>query len=97
MVVRGGAGDTAAVLEVWGRSGGVLAELHVPKALHGAVYNDGWFGSGLAWAPDESRVAYVAEVRGGGGGWSRGVAGRGQGREQRRLRRLPGAALLAWP
>lgn len=36
--------------------------LQVPKALHGSIYNDGWFGSGAAWSPDESRLAYVAEV-----------------------------------
>ena len=30
--------------------------------LHGSVYNDGWFGNGAAWAPDEDRLAYVAEV-----------------------------------
>lgn len=33
------------VLEVWDRCR-LLKELHVPKALHGAVYNDGWFGMG---------------------------------------------------
>lgn len=62
--MRAGTNDTSAVVEVWGR-GAVLQELHVPKALHGAVYNDGWFGAGAAWSPDESRVAYVAEVGGG--------------------------------
>lgn len=51
---------TSAVLEVWGRFG-VLKELHVPKAQHGAVFADGWF-SGCAWSPDEQRVAYVAEA-----------------------------------
>lgn len=34
-----------AVLELWDRSR-LLAELHVPKSLHGSVYNDGWFGTG---------------------------------------------------
>ena len=34
-----------AVLEVWDRCR-LLKELHVPKALHGAIYNDGWFGTG---------------------------------------------------
>jgi Acylamino-acid-releasing enzyme, N-terminal domain len=34
----------------------------VPKMLHGSIYNDGWFGSGAAWSPDEGRLAYVAEV-----------------------------------
>ena len=47
LVVRAGpaGSDASAVLEVWDRSR-VLHELHVPKALHGAVYNDGWFGTG---------------------------------------------------
>ncbi len=40
----------------------VTKELLVPKKQHGGVYNDGWFGSGAAWSPDESRLAYVAEV-----------------------------------
>ena len=40
----------------------VTKELHVPKKLHGAIFNDGWFGTGAAWNADESRVAYVAEV-----------------------------------
>ena len=35
----------AAVLEVWDRSR-CLHELHVPKSLHGGVFNDGWFGTG---------------------------------------------------
>lgn len=61
LVVRAGAGEASAVLEVWGR-GRLLQELHVPKGLHGALYNDGWFGAGAAWSPDESKLAYVAEV-----------------------------------
>ena len=40
----------------------VTKELFVPKKQHGGVYNDGWFGNGAAWSPDESRLAYVAEV-----------------------------------
>ncbi len=40
----------------------VTKELIVPKKQHGGVYNDGWFGGGAAWSPDESRLAYVAEV-----------------------------------
>ena len=40
----------------------VTKELLVPKKQHGGVYNDGWFGSDAAWSPDESRLAYVAEV-----------------------------------
>ncbi len=66
--MRGGTGETAAVLEIWGR-GSLLKEIHVPKALHGGVYNDGWFGAGAAWSPDETRLAYVAEVRRGTHVW----------------------------
>lgn len=36
----------AAVLEVWDRSR-CLHELHVPKSLHGGIFNDGWFGTGV--------------------------------------------------
>ncbi|KAL4858184.1 Acylamino-acid-releasing enzyme 1 [Chlorella vulgaris] len=61
LIVRGGSGDSSAVLELWDRSR-LVKELHVPKSLHGAVYNDGWFGSGAAWSPDEQQVAYVAEA-----------------------------------
>ncbi|KAL4436940.1 hypothetical protein ABPG75_004079 [Micractinium tetrahymenae] len=61
LVVRGGSGESSAVLEVWDRCR-LLKELHVPKALHGAVYNDGWFGMGAAWSPDKTRIAYVAEA-----------------------------------
>jgi acylaminoacyl-peptidase len=64
LVVRpgGGAGEkeSGCVLEVWGRAGVTLA-VEVPSKLHGAVYNDGWFGAGAAWSPDEGLVAYVAE------------------------------------
>ena len=34
----------------------------VSQALHGSIYNDGWFGSGAAWSADESKLAYVAEA-----------------------------------
>lgn len=61
LVVRsGGNGENSAILELWDRSR-VVHEIDVPSALHGAVYNDGWFGTGVAWSPDESRIAYVAE------------------------------------
>lgn len=60
-IVRGGGESKSATLEVWG-GGRLLKELAVPKTLHGGVYNDGWFGAGAAWSPDESRLAYVAEV-----------------------------------
>ena len=68
LIVRSGGGtngEASAVLEVWGR-GSLLKELHVPKGLHGPIYNDGWFGSGAAWSPNETKLAYVAEV---GGPW----------------------------
>ena len=48
-------------MEVWSGSR-VVRETHVPKDLHGKVYNDNWFGLGAAWNADESRIAYVAEV-----------------------------------
>ena len=54
--------DSEVLLEVWGRSR-MLKQLKVPKKLHGAVYNDGWFGSGASWSKDEDLLAYVAEVR----------------------------------
>lgn len=47
--------------EVWG-GGRLLKEVVVPAALHGSVFNDGWFGDGTAWSSDETRVAYVAEL-----------------------------------
>lgn len=62
LVARPGSNDTSVILEIWSKSR-VLKELHVPSKLHGSIYNDGWFGTGAAWSPDESRVAYVAEVR----------------------------------
>ena len=49
-------------MEIW-VGNRVTKELHVPKKLHGSIFNDGWFGTGAAWNADESRVAYVAEVR----------------------------------
>ncbi len=54
-------GDDAVLLELWG-GGRLLRELSVPPAVHGAVYNDGWFATGADWSADESRIAYVAEV-----------------------------------
>ena len=61
LVARSGSEGTSAILEVWGQ-GRLLQELHVPSKQHGALYNDGWFSLGPAWSPDESRIAYVAEV-----------------------------------
>ncbi len=62
MLVAKPGGPEETILEVWSSSR-LLQELRVPKALHGPVYNDNWFSRGAAWSPDESRVAYVAEVR----------------------------------
>jgi len=56
-----GSKDTSAVLEIWDRTK-VTQEIHVPSSLHGSIYNDGWFGSSAAWSPDETRLAYVAEM-----------------------------------
>eukprot|EP00884_Botryococcus_braunii_P019747 jgi/Botrbrau1/6456/Bobra.0034s0031.1 len=62
LLVRAGSGETeAAILEVWGASR-LLKELRVPKTLHGSIFNDGWFGKGACWSPDESKLAYTAEV-----------------------------------
>ena len=49
------------MLELW-ESSQLAAELQVPAKLHGSVYNDGWFSTGAAWDPAETKVAYVAEV-----------------------------------
>ena len=56
--------DNGVLLEVWGQQR-LLRELLVPKGLHGPIVNDNWFSRGAAWSPDESKIAYVAEVRGG--------------------------------
>ena len=60
-MVRAGCEGNSCTLELW-VGNRVTTELVVPKKQHGSVYNDGWFGSGAAWSPDESRLAYVAEV-----------------------------------
>lgn len=60
MIKSGGEGISI-VLQLW--SGGRLAwEIHAPKSLHGSLVNDGYFSKGVAWSPDESGVAYIAEV-----------------------------------
>ena len=59
--MRGSSEGNSCSLEIW-MGNRVVKELVVPKKQHGGVYNDGWFGSGAAWSPDESRLAYVAEV-----------------------------------
>ncbi len=62
LITRGGTAGTDTMLEVWAGAR-LLKELKVPKKVHGAIFNDGWFGSGAAWSPDETKLAYVAEVR----------------------------------
>ena len=49
------------MIELW-ESSRIIAELQIPTKLHGGIFADGWFSSGAAWDPSESRVAYVAEV-----------------------------------
>lgn len=61
MAKAGGEGQV--VLELWSRHR-LMRELHVPKALHGGLVNDGWFSRGPAWGPDESKVR--VRVRGSG-------------------------------
>ncbi|KAL0045655.1 hypothetical protein WJX82_000743 [Trebouxia sp. C0006] len=61
LIVRGGSEGNSCSLEIW-MGNRMTKELVVPKKQHGGVYNDGWFGSGAAWSPDESRLAYVAEA-----------------------------------
>ena len=50
------------VWEVCNPEGQVLREVHVPTAMHGAVYSEGYISRGIAWSPNEKTVAYVAEV-----------------------------------
>lgn len=66
--------DKGILLELWAGSR-LLKELLVPQAQHGPLYNDGWFGVGAEWSPDESRVVYVAEVsyHSFGGGQTSGI------------------------
>ena len=61
LVARAGSDVNSTVLEIW-MGNRVTKELHVPKKLHGSIFNDGWCGTGAVWNADESRVAYVPEV-----------------------------------
>ena len=56
------AASSSMTLQHW-RDGRLVWELTVPKAVHGALVNDGYFSSGAAWASGEDKVAYTAEVR----------------------------------
>lgn len=49
------------ILQIWNRAS-MESELIIPEKLHGPLMNDGWFGNGASWSPDESMIAYVAEV-----------------------------------
>lgn len=61
-------------LQLW-RERRLVSELLVPKAVHGALVNDGYFASGAAWSASEHLVAYTAEVRGRGRGRGGGGGG----------------------
>lgn len=50
------------IFEFWHGSS-LAKEIMIPKALHGKVYADNWFGLGVSWSSDETHIAYVAEVR----------------------------------
>ena len=60
------AATSSLVLQLW-RERRLVSELLVPKAVHGALVNDGYFASGAAWSTSEDLVAYTAEVCGGRG------------------------------
>ena len=57
-----GDGTDAAVFEIWDGPK-CISRLSVPDTLHGDVINDGLFSGGASWSYDESKIAYVAEVR----------------------------------
>lgn len=48
------------MIELWGPTG-IQLSFPVPSSVHGPVYTDEWFG-GVAWSPDETLVAYIADV-----------------------------------
>ena len=61
VIAKSGKDDkNAATLEVWNR-GKLMMEIDVSSEMHGAIYNDGWFGCGATWSPTEKEIAYVAE------------------------------------
>lgn len=62
LVARGGKEGEGITLELW-KGSRVVKELQIPKDLHGSIYNDNWFSLEPAWNADETRIAYVAEVR----------------------------------
>lgn len=62
LIGKAGEDKNSATLQMWNRVG-LDFELVVPEEVHGKLVHDGWFGCGASWSPDESLVAYVAEVR----------------------------------
>eukprot|EP00197_Chlamydomonas_leiostraca_P007936 CAMPEP_0202863236 /NCGR_PEP_ID=MMETSP1391-20130828/3945_1 /ASSEMBLY_ACC=CAM_ASM_000867 /TAXON_ID=1034604 /ORGANISM="Chlamydomonas leiostraca, Strain SAG 11-49" /LENGTH=784 /DNA_ID=CAMNT_0049542847 /DNA_START=190 /DNA_END=2544 /DNA_ORIENTATION=- len=61
LAFKSGAEGCSMSLCMWNESR-LLFELQVPKGLHGALVNDGYFAAGAAWSPGEDAVAYTAEV-----------------------------------
>lgn len=52
------------VIEIWGNEehGGELLDQIPTAGSHGKIISDSWFG-GLGWAPDESKLVYVAQKK----------------------------------
>ena len=61
MIVRGGKDGEGVIIAIW-KGSRMIKEIHVPKDLHGSVYNDNWFCKEPSWNAEETRIAYVAEV-----------------------------------
>lgn len=59
--MRTGKEGEGIMMEIW-RGSRIVKEVHVPKDLHGSVYNDNWFCKEAAWNPKETHISYVAEV-----------------------------------
>ncbi|KAB1216759.1 Acylamino-acid-releasing enzyme [Morella rubra] len=59
LVVRNPENESPCKLEIWSPSQ-LEKEFHIPQAVHGPVYTDGWF-EGVSWNSDETLIAYVAE------------------------------------
>nr|QKY15027.1 acylamino-acid-releasing enzyme (AARE) [Polytomella parva] len=55
------ASGASVALQLW-RESRLDWEVVIPKTLHGAIVNDGYFASGAAWSTDGKLVAYVAET-----------------------------------
>lgn len=61
-LVRAGEGSHSTVLEIW-EGPRCIKQLQVSSSMHGVVLNEGAFSGGASWSKDETKVAYVAEVR----------------------------------